>query len=370
MMKKIVFYLFIIVLASCSGSNNDPITGGNPDGGGSNGGGSNGGDPQDNSWSIPVNEVKDGGPGKDGIPSIDNPKFINANEAPSFLKDSLLVVGIVKNNIARAYPHEILDWHEIVNDDLDGEFITLNFCPLTGTAFGWESKSNDEKSTFGVSGLLYNANLILYDRNTGSNWSQLKLECVNGDLIGDKPELISVIETTWGTWKTLYPDTKILSTATGFDRDYGNSSSPYGDYRWNHNRFIFPPAFVNSALPNKERVHAIIDGDNSKVYQFHHFTNGKAITEVYNGWKYLIVGNENLIYSYKLVGEHTDLLFEYDFNSSEGVFFKDNEGNKWSVIGEAIEGSRTGEKLLASKSVISYWFAIAVFYPTPEIYTE
>lgn len=315
-------------------------------------------------WLIPISEVRDGGPGKDGIPSIDNPNFVAANTA-NFLNDDDLVVGIQKDNVAKAYPHLVLDWHEIVNDEINNAFFTLNYCPLTGTAFAWESATNETRSTFGVSGLLYNANLILYDRNTDSNWSQLRLECVNGSLINNKPKLYSVVETDWKTWKTLYPNTQVLNTQTGFSRTYG--TSPYGDYSTNNNRFIFRPDITNSALPNKERVHSIIDGDLSKVYQFSDFENGKAIRDTFNSKDYLIIGNENLIYSFELQDDFKNLIFEYDFNNSE-VFFKDNEGNKWSVFGEVIEGPRLGEVLTSPKSVISYWFAIAAFYPNPEVY--
>ncbi len=353
-MKKNVLYLFACysLLISCSSSDIDNGTA----------------TPGDNTgqWLIPISEVKDGGPGKDGIPSIDNPNFTTANDA-NFLNDNDLVVGVVQGNQAKAYPHIILDWHEVVNDEINNTFITLNYCPLTGTAFAWESMSNGTKTTFGVSGLLYNANLILYDRNTDSNWSQLGLECVNGQLINNKPELVDVVETNWKTWKALYPDTEVLTTQTGFSRTYG--ISPYGDYSTNNNRFIFTPSITNAALPNKKRVYAIIDDDESKVYQFSDFNNGGIIKDTFKATNYLIVGNEDLIYGFKLSGEHENLTFEYDFSGSES-FFKDNEGNKWSIFGKAIEGPRAGETLIAAKSVVSYWFAIAAFYPNPEIFSK
>ncbi|MFK5958804.1 MAG: DUF3179 domain-containing protein [Lutibacter sp.] len=383
--KKFYVIIMVLFLIACGGNSTDSLdlnssgSGGNTgnntgDNSGSGSGTNSGGNNSDNSdsnatsqdWLIPISEVKDGGPGKDGIPSLDFPKFLSIGEfGADYLNDNELVVGIVKDNEARAYPHKILDWHEIVNDNLNEKFITINYCPLTGTAFGWRSNSRGENTTFGVSGLLYNTNLILYDRNTDSNWSQLKLKCVNGNQIGHEPVLESVVETNWGTWKKLYPNTKILSLKTGFSRNYDNY--PYGDYKTNNDFFIFTASPSNNALPNKERIYAIIGDGVSKVYQFQKFTNGKVINELFNGKEYLVVGNENLIYSFELNESQLDLAFEYDFNNSE-VFFKDNEGNKWSVFGKAIEGPRTGEQLKASKSVVSYWFAIAAFYPNPEIY--
>ncbi len=233
-----------------------------------------------------------------------NPEFISVANV-NFLDDNDLVVGTVNGNEVKAYPHSILDWHEVVNDKIDEDFITISYCPLTGTAFGWKSNTGGIKSTFGVSGLLYNTNLILYDRNTNSNWSQLKLQCVNGSLIENEPSLINVVETNWGTWKKLYPDTKVMSTDTGFSRNYENY--PYGDYKTNHDFFIFSATPSNSALPNKERIYAIIEGNKSKVYQFSKFGNGSIIKDTFEDQDYLVVGNSNIINTFKLTSEYKDL---------------------------------------------------------------
>lgn len=359
-MKTNIFYLFMVALTitACGNGGNilDP--------------GNNTGNlpPVSTSpdWLIPKGEVKDGGPGKDGIPSIDSPKFVNASDSgASFLVDEDLIVGVVIGDDIKAYPHKIMDWHEVVNDEIGSNFITINYCPLTGTAFGWNSNAGGEKSTFGVSGLLYNTNLILYDRKTDSNWSQLKLQCVNGALKGDEPALVNVVETNWKTWRTLYPNTKVLSLDTGFSRNYNNY--PYGDYKTNQNFFIFAASPSNDALPNKERLYAIMDEDVAKVYQFQKFIGGKAIKQLFNGKEYLVVGNENIINSFELNASQSSLTFEFSFTNGE-QFFADNEGNKWSVFGKAIEGPRTGEVLKASKSVVSFWFAIAAFYPNPQIF--
>lgn len=350
-MKKIAFLATTLLVLSCSSSNDIAEDNANQSGG---------------EWLIPVNEILDGGPGKDGIPSIDNPQFVNVADA-TFLEDDDLVVGIIKDDVIRAYPHIILDWHEVVNDEIANAFLTINYCPLTGTAFAWESITNNTKSSFGVSGLLYNANLILYDRNTDSNWSQLELKCVNGELINDEPSLYNVVETDWNTWKSLYPNTEVMSTSTGFSRSYG--TSPYSDYSTNNERFIFTPSIINSALPNKDRIYAIINNDKSKVYQFSDFNNGHTIKDSFLGKDYLLVGNENIINAFELPETYSNVTFEYEIDSTNGTFFKDSLGNTWSIFGEALSGPQIGDKLLNSKSVVSYWFAIAAFYPNPEIYT-
>ncbi|MEL6945943.1 MAG: DUF3179 domain-containing (seleno)protein, partial [Bacteroidota bacterium] len=177
------------------------------------------------SWLIPKSEVRDGGPGKDGIPSIDNPIFIDA-ETADFLDPDDLIVGVKVGDDIRAYPHLILDWHEIVNDQLDDLALSLNYCPLTGTAIGWNRTIDGNTTTFGVSGLLYNTNLMPYDRLTNSTWSQMRLDCVGGELKGESADLYPVVETTWANWKKRYRNTKVLSTNTGFNRRYGQY--PYG----------------------------------------------------------------------------------------------------------------------------------------------
>lgn len=367
-MKNII-YLFVLILifASCS-SNDDkdfPIASNNNNSDFNNDNNNGNHYPE---WLIPVQEVMDGGPGKDGIPSIDNPIFVNANSPDAnYLEDDDLIVGILVNGIARAYPHEVLDWHEIVNDDISGLPITINYCPLTGTAFGWDGFVNGQETTFGVSGLLYNTNLILYDRKTDSNWSQLKLQCVNGSSIVEEPQLFNIVETTWNTWKLHYPNTKVMSLNTGFARSYGDY--PYGPYRTNNDFFLFPFSPINTSLPSKERVHAIIDSDIVKVYQFTSFQNGNLIKETIHGNQYLIVGHDKLINSFKLTEGHENLEFELDIEGLQ-IFFSDNEGNKWDIMGTSVEGPRSGEKLNASKSVMSYWFAIAAFYPNPKIYED
>ena len=357
-MKRIVLLIFGIITACSTSSNNEM-----PNDLTNN---SNNGTNQE--WLIPINEIKDGGPGKDGIASIDVTKFDSA-EFQTFVQNNELVVGVIYNGEARAYPHAILNWHEIVNDAFNNEVVTINYCPLTGTAFGWKGIANDETTTFGVSGLLYNTNLILYDRNTDSNWSQMRLQCVNGNLIGDSPEIINVVETNWLTWKSMYPFSEVLSRESGHYDLQHYDRYPYGNYMENNNLFLFNVNPLNSTLPHKERVFAIIHNDKSKAYQFSDFEEGNAIIDSFNGKNYLVVGNENIINAFDLSDNYSNLNFEYCFDYTE-TFFKDNEGNDWSIFGEAISGSRIGEKLSPTKSVVGFWFAIAAFYPNPDIYSE
>ena len=308
-------------------------------------------------WSIPVEEVLDGGPGKDGIPALVNPELVGKNEV-TYIDDSSLVIGFKNRDDIRAYPHGILDYHEIINDNLQEISIAITYCPLTGTALGWNRQIREQETTFGVSGLLYKTNLIPYDRDTGSNWSQLLNECVQGSRIGRKIELFMLVETTWAAWKKLYPSTKVISEETGYSRPYGLPA--YGDYATNNDFFLFPVP-KDDRLPFKERVHAILDGANAKVYRFRNVNN--IIRDSFEGLDYLIVGNSDFIVSFQLDSSTSELVFEFVEGEGE-VILVDDQGTKWNIFGEAISGPQIGERLKPSRSLMAYWFSIPAFYTT------
>ena len=321
--------------------------------------------PENNSqeWSIPKSEVLDGGPGRDGIPALESLSFLTADDEYPVLVDSDLVLGYKNGSNIRAYPHIILDWHEIINDDIGNVSLAVTYCPLTGTGIGWNRVIDGNKTTFGVSGLLYQTNLIPYDRATASNWSQILNESVNGSLSGKKAELITLVETDWKTWKTMYPTTKVVSTQTGFNRTYG--VYPYFDYKINNDFFLFPTPKDNR-LPLKERVHAIIDGEMAKAYRFSDFDSSNMIRDSFNGKDYLIVGNQNFMVSFELDAEMADTQFEYVFDGNSGLILEDTNGDRWNVFGETITG---GTSLKLTTSFMGYWFSIPAFYDT-EVFGE
>ena len=321
-------------------------------------------------WNIPSNEVFDGGPGKDGIPALTEPNMVSASQA-SYLNDNDLVVGYKRENDVRAYPHPILDWHEIVNDVVNGHPVAVIYCPLTGTATGWERTFNGKVTTFGVSGLLYNTNVIPYDRATDSNWSQMRLECVNGTLRNTKPETIHMVETTWATWKAMYPETKVISSQTGFNRSYG--VYPYGTYRTNNNLFLFPYTPQDNRLPTKERVLGVVVDNDAIIYRFEHFQGtSTVIHNSFNSKELVIAGSE--LYNYLVAFERklpdgTTLTFSSPpAELAKSIIIIDNEQNQWNVFGEAVAGPRTGQSLIPVVSFIGYWFTWGSFYPNPVIY--
>jgi hypothetical protein len=196
--------------------------------------------------------IVSGGVPKDGIPSIDNPVFITADEAR--LGEDDVVFGVANNGTAKAYPQDILVHHEIVNDQINGNNVSVTYYPLTGTAMGFHR----DNTTLGVSGKLVNSNLIIYDRATNSYFPQIMGEAISGERKGNQLDQFRVVWTTWKEWKQQHPTTKVLSDDTGFLRDY--ESDPYGSYAprngyYANNNVIFPTQHEDDRLDEKDVVY-------------------------------------------------------------------------------------------------------------------
>ena len=217
--------------------------------------------------SIPLNEILSGGPGKDGIPSIDNPEFLAVSEA-DFMEDSDIGLGLTLNGESRFYPYRILVWHEIVNDVVGGEPVLVTYCPLCATGIVFERKVNGVAEEFGVSGRLWQSNLLMYNRSANvadeSLWSQVLGEAVVGVHTGTKLKIVRSDVVRWGEWKEAHRDTVVLSQNTGASRNYARD--PYGDYYTNES-VSFGATFNDDRLHPKDLVHGIeIDGQHKAYY--------------------------------------------------------------------------------------------------------
>lgn len=354
MKKKILMLFALLGLLACSssgtevqGQSSDPDSTNNPS-------------PNVDQWNIPVAEVFDGGPGRDGIPALVDPIFVSAEDA-LLIQDDDLILGFKNGSDIRAYQHLVLDWHEIINDNVTGVNLAVTYCPLTGTGIAWSRDIGGSTTTFGVSGLLYQTNLIPFDRESNSNWSQILNEAVNGTLRGTKAELVlPLVEMEWGAWKAMYPETKVLSFDTGFQRSY--DVYPYGDYKTNNDTFLFPVP-KDDRLPSKERVLAVVENGNALAFRFEDFTGGAIYRESFQGRQILVAGNSKFMTAFDISGPISNLEFTYIHDGS-AVLLEDNEGNQWSVMGDAISGPRQGEKLASVPAFMGYWFSIPAFYQT------
>ncbi len=176
--------------------------------------------------SVPADQILDGGPPRDGIPALDSPQAVPVAEAD--WDDTEIVVGVALGDQARAYPVSILNWHELVNDTLDGRPILVSYCPLCGTALVFDRKVDGQVRTFGVSGLLYQSDLLLYDRESQSLWSQISASAVSGPARGMRLRVLRSASMRWKDWKARHPQTSVLSRVTGHRRDYARN--PYAGY--------------------------------------------------------------------------------------------------------------------------------------------
>ena len=312
-------------------------------------------------WLIPENLVFDGGPGKDGIPSIDNPKFSKASEI-EFLHDRDLILAIQIGDELKAYPHPILDWHEIVNDEIGGEKIALTYCPLTGTGIGWSRVINNQETTFGVSGLLYNSNLMPYDRSSNSTWSQQRLDCVNGSNIGQKAELFSFVEITWANWKEAYPESLVLNTDTGINRDYGRY--PYGDYRSNNNT-LFPITNDDDTFSKKERLLGIRINEQFKAYPFSSEVGTELINDNIEGTDILVIRNTQRNYIVSFIAESGQTYQLLD-DALFPAIIEDRQGTRYDILGNAL--NNRSQQLTKPAQFIGYWFSWGAFYEDIDIY--
>ncbi len=195
---------------------------------------------------VDPEKIVSGGPPKDGIPSLDNPKFVSVKEADGWIRNNELVLALEYKGVTRAYPLQILVWHEIVNDNVSGTPLAITYCPLCGSGIAYKRVIDGKEVEFGTSGKLYNSNLVMYDRKTSSYWTQIGGLAIVGELAGTQLEAVSIDTVVWRDWKVAHPESEVLSQDTGFSRDYGRD--PYGSY--------YEDSFVPFPLENEDdRIH-------------------------------------------------------------------------------------------------------------------
>jgi hypothetical protein len=273
---------------------------------------------------IPRSQLLPGGPPRDGIPALTDPAFVTASRA-SFLKDDDRVLGVAYNGAAKAYPLLIMNWHEIVNDHFSGVPVAVTYCPLCYTGMAFKAEFEGRRQTFGVSGLLYNSDVVLYDRQTESLWSQLMERAISGPRRGQRLEPVPVFNTTWGDWRRRHPETVVLSTSTGYKRDYRRD--PYVGYAQSAD-LMFPVEFRSKGHHPKQPVLGVVIDGQAKAYPHSELARAGAAVE-------------------DQLGGHR-IRVEFDEASASAAAYAEN-----------------GELLPA---VTAYWFAWYAFNPKTEVY--
>lgn len=214
--------------------------------------------------SVPLEDIRGGGPPRDGIPPIDEPQFVSAAAASDWLEESEPGIAVEIDGVKRFYPFQILVWHEIVNDTFEGKRVLVTYCPLCLSGIVFDPLVNGERVEFGTSGKLWNSNLVMYDRKTESLWSQVLGEAVVGEMTGTKLAVLESDQMRFGEWQTLNPSGQVLSRDTGATRVYG--SDPYGGYYTDNRAVYFPVDSTDDRLENKDFVLGIVINDQAKAY--------------------------------------------------------------------------------------------------------
>ncbi len=328
---------------------------------------------------IPLDEVISGGPPPDGIPAIDRPVFVPAGAADAWLKPAEPVLALEVNGDARAYPLQILIWHEIVNDTVGGRPIAVTYCPLCNSGLVFDRVVDGRTLDFGTSGRLYQSDLLMYDRQTHSLWAQMEGRAVVGERAGTRLGRIPANTISYGDFKAVYPSGRVLSRETGHARSYG--LNPYQAYdRPDSTPFLFRGQ-PDRRRPPKERVVGITVGAVSRAYPWPVLATQKVIHDALGGEPLVVLYrpgavsalDESEIARSRAVGatgvfrpvvDDRPLRFE---PTADG--FRDREtGSAWNLLGQAVKGPLAGKRLPPVSYVDAFWFAWAAFNPSTSVY--
>jgi hypothetical protein len=310
--------------------------------------------------------VEWGGVKVDGIATLDAPKLIGAAEA-TYLTPDEEVFGVSILGDARAYPLRILDSHEIVNDVVGGIPVALTYCALCGSGILYRTTVSGRTYAFGTSGLLYESNKLMYDRQTDTLWNQLTGEAVNGPLASRHLQLerLPVVVTSWQSWLAENPGTRVLSPATGFELDYA-PGRVYGSYAASPFT-MFPVARRSQALPAKSRVFALLLDGVAKAYPLDRLATRPVVRDTLAGHAVLVVrepGSE-AVRAYD-PGNHT-FLPELESDGGSLRLHEAATGASWRLLEEGLVGP-AGETLPRLPGHLAYWFGWFSFFPGTLIY--
>lgn len=346
------------------------------------------GDPRTEAASTPdpvvdPEDIISGGPPPDGIPPIDDPKFLAPGDA-TFLAEREPVLAVEIGGEAKAYPLQIMTWHEIVNDTIGGVPVSVTYCPLCNTGIAFERPTIDgELLDFGTSGKLYNSNLVMYDRQTETYWAQATGQAIVGELVGEQLTFVPARILAFGDWRAEHPGGLVLSRNTGFERPYGQN--PYVGYEPSGRPFLYTGP-SDARLGATERVLGIARGDDVVAFPYKSVNAGAV-----NGWAVVmeVVGGDPVAVFWKAgtssaldtqeiaegrdVGAIAAYRPEADgraltFEVGRAGIVDRQTGSVWSILGSAVSGPLEGEQLVPELAIDSLWFDWAAFHPETRIY--
>ena len=333
---------------------------------------------QDVPASVPLDEIRSGGPPPDGIPPIDEPVFESVAEAGEWLEPQDPVMVIDHEGEARAYPLAVLTYHEIVNDEIAGDPVLVTYCPLCNSGLVFDPVVDGEVLDFGTSGRLWRSNLVMYDRATRSLWSQFTGESIVGDHLGVQLERLPMQMVALSEYEARWPEGDVLSRDTGYDRPYGNN--PYVGYDSSEDPFLFD-GDTDGPLPQMARVISTGGEADPVAYPWEALESERVVADVVDGEPVVVlwapgtasaldtasisdgedVGAAAVFHS---VVDGQELTFEPDGDER----FRDAEtGSTWTVLGEAVDGPLAGTQLGRMTHDDTFWFVQHAFRPDTRV---
>jgi Protein of unknown function (DUF3179) len=327
---------------------------------------------------VELNDIRSGGPPPDGIPPLDEPLFLPTC-AVDFLGDNEPVAALTIDGETRAYPMQILIWHEIVNDVVAGTPVSITYCPLCNSAFAFNRTVGDRLLDFGTSGALYRSNLVMYDRQTESLWIQFTNQAVVGALTGTTLETFPMRIVSWADFRDSQPDSLVLSTDTGFSRDYGRNPYPgYDDV--GTSPFLFDGE-NDPRLAAKTRILGIsLNGDDVAIVRDDLLV--QQVMDIEVGGVPVVVfakaGTASALDTGQIeFGRDVGAAAAYEpfaddgqrltFSASPDGFTDAETGSTWNILGESTAGPLAGQTLAGVDVDDSFWFAWGTFKPESRI---
>ncbi|MDP6821757.1 MAG: DUF3179 domain-containing protein [Dehalococcoidia bacterium] len=337
---------------------------------------------------LDVGNIRSGGVPRDGIASIDDPRFAPVSDPPDYMRDEEPVIVLKLNGDIRGYPLGIMTFHEIINDVVGGEPVIVTFCPLCNTSLAFPRTLPDGTILdFGVSGFLQNSDLIMYDRQTDSLWQQITGTGLIGTHAGTQLEFLPVAVGSWADYSASFPDGQILLRPTGDERhsiteqplarDY--SRPPYPGYDdINSSPFLYDGPFDGRLLP-MERVASVSTGEVDVAYPYSFLAEHPVINDVIEGMSVSVFfdnGTDSAFTArsgnFSRSGSTT--MFErtvegrvLTFELVEGVITDLETGSFWNKFGAATDGELVGTQLRPVTHAAHFWFAWAAFRPDTEV---
>ncbi|MFN0074676.1 MAG: DUF3179 domain-containing protein [Chloroflexota bacterium] len=331
--------------------------------------------------SVPISEIQSGGPTRDGIPPIDAPQFVSNQDARIWLKLHEPVVTLEVNGEARAYPLQILVWHEIVNDTVGGRPVSLTYCPLCNLAIAFDREIDGETYNFGTTGYLRQSNLVMWDRQTESWWQQSTGEAIVGARTGTRLAVYPSAIASFEDFQSTYPRGAVLSRDTGFIRGYGRNPYPgYDDVR--ASPFLFSGS-IDERLKSLQRVATVNVGHDSTAYPFTELENVSVVQDTVAGQDLVVLfarGTRSALDRGEMadsrdvgatgvfrpsVGGRT-----LSFLARGGAIFDAETDSQWNVLGHAVAGALVGSRLEPITHGNHFWFCWVAFQPSTRVWTR